>query len=67
MHGLDSCNSRALELDSAVAVHGLSSLRHGDLPGPSIELVSPASADGFFTTEPSGKPKKLFFSPYFIF
>lgn len=27
----------------------------GDLPGPGIELVSPASADGFFTTEPSGK------------
>ena len=39
----------------------------GDLPGPGIELVSPASADGFFTTEQSGKPKKLFFSPYFIF
>ena len=25
----------------------------GDLPGPGIELVSPASAGGFFTTEPS--------------
>ena len=25
----------------------------GDLPGPGIELASPASAGGFFTTEPS--------------
>ena len=31
-----------------------------DLPVPGIEPISPASsalADGFFTTEPSGKPK----------
>ena len=27
-----------------------------DLPGPGIEPVSPASAGGFFTTEPPGKP-----------
>ena len=30
-----------------------------DLPNPEIELVSsvaPALADGFFTTDPSGKP-----------
>ena len=27
----------------------------GDLPDPGIELVSPAMADGFFTTEPPGK------------
>ena len=35
----------------------------GDLPDPGIEhttLVSPALASGFFTTEPSGKPIKLF-------
>ena len=28
----------------------------GDLPDPGIKLVSPASAGGFFTTEPSRRP-----------
>ena len=28
----------------------------GDLPDPEIEPAPPASADGFFTTEPPGKP-----------
>ena len=28
----------------------------GDLFNPGIELASPALADGFFTTEPLGKP-----------
>ena len=28
----------------------------GDLPDPGIELVSPALAGRFFTTEPPGKP-----------
>ena len=28
-----------------------------DLPNPGIEPASPAMADGFFTTEPLGKPK----------
>ena len=28
-----------------------------DLPGSGIEPMSPAAADGFFTTEPPGKPK----------
>ena len=32
----------------------------GNLPGPGIEPVSPALADGFFTTEPPGKPSLLF-------
>ena len=27
-----------------------------DLPKPGINSLSPVSADGFFTTEPSGKP-----------
>lgn len=27
-----------------------------DLVGPGIELVSPALAGGFLTTEPAGKP-----------
>ena len=30
----------------------------GDLPDPGIERESPALAGGFFTTEPSVKPKK---------
>ena len=29
----------------------------GDRPNPGIELGSPALAGGFFTTEPSGKPR----------
>ena len=29
----------------------------GDLTDPGIEPMSPALADGFFTTEPSGKPQ----------
>ena len=28
-----------------------------DLPGLEIKLMSPALADGFFTTEPTGKPQ----------
>ena len=28
----------------------------GDLPDPGVEPTSPASAGGFFTTEPHGKP-----------
>ena len=29
----------------------------GDLSNPGIKPVSPASAGGFFTTEPPGKPE----------
>ena len=29
----------------------------GNLPNPGIKLMSPALADGFFTVEPTGKPK----------
>ena len=29
----------------------------GGLPNPGIKLMSPALADGFFTVEPTGKPK----------
>ena len=42
----------------------------GDLPGPGIKLASPALADGFFTTEPPGKPQVylvLHFSHFVIF
>ena len=41
---------------------GLPFLPPGDLPDPEIEpvsLVSPALAEGFFTTEPPGKPRPL--------
>ena len=31
----------------------------GDLPDPGIELVSPALAGEFFTTEPPGKPESI--------
>ena len=40
---------------------GLPFLSPGDLPDPGIEprsLMSPELADGFFTTEPPGKPLK---------
>ena len=33
------------------------------LPNPGIKPVSPASAGGFFTTEPPGKPKESRFPP----
>ena len=36
-----------------------------DLPDPGIELVSPALAGGFFTTEPPGKPTVLLYSAFF--
>ena len=38
---------------------GLPFLPPGDLPDPGVEpssLMSPASAGGFFTTEPPGRP-----------
>ena len=31
-----------------------------DLPGPSIECMSPALAGGFFATEPPGMPETIF-------
>ena len=56
-HGLSSCGSRALErrLSScgarALLLHGMWAL-----PGPGLEPMSPASAGGFLTTAPPGKP-----------
>ena len=35
---------------------GLPFLSPGVLPDPGIEPLSPALADGFYTTEPPGKP-----------
>ena len=61
--GLSSCSSQAFSTGSVVMVCGLScSAGMWDFPGPGIELMSPALADVFSTTEPSGKPR--FFSPY---
>ena len=33
----------------------------GDLSHPEVEPISPALADGFFTTEPPGKPLSLIY------
>ena len=38
---------------------GLSFSSPGDLSNPGIEPISPALADGFFTTEPPGKPPPI--------
>ena len=40
--------------------HGLPFPSSGDLPDPGIEPTSPALAGGFFITEPSGKPSRVF-------
>ena len=45
-------------IGSVVVAHGLSST--WDLPGPGIELMSPALAGGFFTTEPRNPQGSLF-------
>ena len=48
-HRLNSCGAQA-------------QLHVGSSPEPGIELMSPALAGGFFTTEPPGKPP----APYLI-
>ena len=67
-HGLSSCGSRALErrLSSCDA---RAQLLRGmwDLPGPGLEPVSPALADGFLTTAPPGKPRIYLFELMFSF
>ena len=42
-------------MTSVIAAHRLSGCGMWDLRGPGIELVSPALAGGFLTTEPPGK------------
>ena len=56
-HGLSRCGSWALEhrLDSCGTRAKLPP-NMWDLTGSGIELMSPALAGGFFTTEPPGKP-----------
>ena len=55
--GFSSCASQTLQhrLNSCGSRAGLL-LGLWNLPRPGIELVSPASAGGFFTTEPLGMP-----------
>ena len=49
-------------MGSAVVTHGLTCPEAGRsyLLGPGIQIVSPALAGGFFTTEPPGKPLASF-------
>ena len=54
-HGLSSCGARVRLL------HGM-----WDLPGPGIELMSPALADGFLTTGPPGKFLNMSVSKHFF-
>ena len=65
--GLSSCGSRALQrrLSSCGAQ---AQLLHGmwDLPGPGLEPMSPAQADGFLTTAPPGKPPNIVFLKLFF-
>ena len=60
--GFSSCGSQALErrLSSCGAwAQLLCSM--WDLPGPGLEPVFPALADGFLTAAPPGKSQDLFF------
>ena len=61
--GLSSCTSGALEhrLNSGMWAQLLCCMR--DLPGPGMGPVPPALAGGFLTTEPPGKPKRIFKTP----
>ena len=61
--GLGRCGSQPLEhrLSSRGARAELLPSRWDRLPRPGIKPVSPALADGFFTTEPLGKPLGLYF------
>ena len=45
-------------IDQARTWSGLPFPSPGDLPDPGIKPAPPALADGFLTTEPSGKPKE---------
>ena len=60
-HRLRSCRSQAPE--PRLSSGPRASLLHNmwDLPRPEIEVVSSALADGYFTTEPPGKPPTFWF------
>ena len=53
--GLRTCGSETGLIGSGVVAHGLSCPVACSLPGPGIEPVSPALADGFLATGPPGK------------
>ena len=56
------CRAQALGAWASVVVaHGITSSVVWDLPGPGIEPVSPAWADGFSYTVPPGKSNKVTF------
>ena len=58
--GFSCCCSRVLEPRlNGCGTLALSLQGMWDFPGPGIELMSPALAGGFFTTEPQGKPCPL--------
>ena len=48
----------AVEFSRQECWNGLPCPPPGDLPDPGIKPASPALADGFFTTEPPGKPQE---------
>ena len=55
--GFSCCRAWALEHRlSSCGSHALLPWGTWDLPGPRIEMASPALADGFFTAGPTGKP-----------
>ena len=56
-HRLSSCGARALERRlSRCGAQALLLCGTWDLPGPGLELVSPALAGGHLTTVPQGSP-----------
>ena len=65
---LESCLTLCNPMDYSFSVLGISQVRilsrlplpSSDLPAPGIEPPSPASAGGFFTTEPPRKPIGFF-------
>ena len=64
--GLSSCGLRALECRLSSCGARAQLLRGmWDLPGPGLEPTSPALADGFLTTAPPGKSRKILCYVYF--
>ena len=61
--GLSSCGSQALDIGSMVVARGLCcSIACGIFPDQESNLcLLPWQADGFFTTEPPGKPHGIIF------
>ena len=55
--GFSCCRARALDRGLSTCDARAQLLRGmWDLPGPELELMSPALAGGFLTTAPPGKP-----------